>query len=67
MFTGKNMVADVKFSAGRAANDPEERSVIIVGQVENLRKVGYEAVKPKLAPRVTEEVLDGKLSLLSRI
>jgi hypothetical protein len=40
---------------GLAQSDPRETPVTIVGQLDHLKKVKFEDVKCKLAPRVTDE------------
>jgi hypothetical protein len=57
LFTTARMGVAVKFAAGASAGDPMERPVTIIGQVKNLQKINFDAVRAKLEPRVTEEVL----------
>ncbi|XP_014241645.1 probable aminopeptidase NPEPL1 [Cimex lectularius] len=54
----------VVFCPDSPPSDPQSEPVLIVGQVENLRSVGYEAVKHKLGDRVSAEVYKSALASL---
>ena len=48
---------NLKYSGSLNVSDPSQHPVLIVGQLKNLTKVRWEAIKAKLEPRVTEEVM----------
>ena len=47
----------LEFSDALVPSDPAQHPVLIVGQTKNLAKVSYAALKCKLQPHVTEEVI----------
>ncbi|CAH1268766.1 NPEPL1 [Branchiostoma lanceolatum] len=55
---------DVQFSSVSTKADPNERPVVIVGQVPNLKKVDWDSVRGKLHPRVTAETFKEAVSNL---
>lgn len=50
-----SVVLDFKSSAGDS--EPQNRPVLIIGQLANLQQVGWNQIKGKLQPGVSKEVL----------
>lgn len=48
--------AMLKYSPVLVPCDPKAQPVVIIGQVKNLVKVGYNGVRSKLEPRVGKDV-----------
>lgn len=47
----------LKFSGVITPSDPQDKPVLIAGQIKNLVKVKYDLLKIKLEPRVSQEVM----------
>ncbi|XP_062401194.1 probable aminopeptidase NPEPL1 [Sardina pilchardus] len=58
-----NVVLEFKASAGDS--EPQNRPVLIVGQLSNLQQLNWTQVKGKLQPAVTKEVWQSALGVLS--
>ncbi|XP_013165699.1 PREDICTED: probable aminopeptidase NPEPL1 isoform X2 [Papilio xuthus] len=56
---------NVKFHYGLTASDPETHPVLIVGQATHLNTLTWQDVRCKLEPRVTEEVWQRGLTVVS--
>lgn len=54
----------LKFSGVLTPSDPQEKPVLIAGQIKNLVKVKYDILKIKLEPRVSQEAYVAALSSL---
>lgn len=50
-----SVVLEFKSSAGDS--EPQNRPVLVIGQLVNLQKVGWNQIKGKLQPGVSKEVL----------
>jgi len=48
----------LKYSSLLSPSDPKNHPVVIIGQVKNLAKLGFNAVRTKLEPRVSKEDYD---------
>ena len=49
-------MAEVVFRRTVGPGDPDKRPCTIVGKLENLRRLPFDAISPYIAPRVDEEV-----------
>ncbi|KAL2091208.1 hypothetical protein ACEWY4_013471 [Coilia grayii] len=58
-----NVVIEFKASAGDS--EPQNRPVLIIGQLGNLQQLDWAQVKGKLQPVVTKEVWQGALGMLN--
>jgi len=58
-------MAKIVFRSGLEPGDPVDRPVLIIGQVEHLKRVSWETVRCRLEPRVTAEVWSGAVASLA--
>jgi len=49
-------MATLKYRVGLSSSDPDCQPVMILGQIRHLARLGWDDIKVKMAPKVTEEV-----------